>query len=239
MTRFDVHIHTALSACAENVLSPRQILSRARAARLDVIAVTDHNASANALVAVRLADAYGVRVIPGMEVASREEAHVLVFFEAAAALADFQELIDRGLPAEPNVPAVFGHQLVYDEQDEIVGIDERLRQVGTALTLEQVVAEAHQRGGLAVPAHVYRPRNSLWSQLGAIPAGAGFDAVELSRAHWRERGLRLGDRLAGYYALAGSDAHFLEDVGRFGLETREAAAASRFVLAALAAEDRP
>ena len=156
-----------------------------------------------------------------MEVATREEVHLLVYFDALAALADFQALVDGALSADPNVPDVFGRQLVYDADDEIVDVDDRLRQVGTALGLERMVVEVKARDGVAIPAHVFRHKFSLWSQLGFVSPDAGFDAVEVGRAAWMKGEYKLGDRVEGYPVVTGSDAHFLEDVGRIGLDLTE------------------
>ena len=218
MTWFDLHVHSALSACAEMVMSPRQIMLRAASAGLTVVTLADHNASAHVEVARRLGDECGVMVIPGMEVASREEVHVLVYFTDMGALAAFQELVDRSLPDERNSPEVFGYQLLYDERDDIVGCDERLRQVGTGLGLDEIVTTVHSYGGAVVPAHIHRRRYSLLSQLGFVDPAADFDAVELARPEWVAGGYRLGQLVDGFPALAGSDSHFLEDIGRFHTE---------------------
>ena len=217
-TRLDLHLHSALSACAEDILSPRQIVNRALHAKLDMIAVTDHNASAHATLLARLGDACGLTVVPGMEVTTREEVHVLAFLPDLAALQEFQETIDRALPEAGNDSEHFGWQLVYDENDEIVDVDERLRQIGTDIGIDELVARIHACGGCAVPAHVYRSRNSLTSQLGFVNPDGAYDAVEVSPRSWRREGLRAGSAIAGFPVLAGSDAHFVEDIGRFALE---------------------
>lgn len=218
MTRFDLHVHTALSACAENALSPARILKRAVDNGVTMLAITDHNASGNVRTAVRLGEARGVKVIPGVEVMTREEVHVLVLYDSVDALEDWQQVIDEALPVAENNEEFFGYQLLYDEHDDIVGVDERLRQVGISLGLERVTAEVHRRGGFVVPAHVFRARHSLTSQLGFIDADGKYDALELRSRDWRRQGFRLGDRVAGYPLITGSDSHFLEDVGRVSLE---------------------
>lgn len=235
IARFDLHVHSALSACAENVMSPRQVLVRAQAAGVNLLAITDHNASGHVALAQRLAPEYGLSVVPGMEVTSKEDVHVLALFRDEAACRDFQELIDGALPRAQNVPEVFGYQLLYDAADEIVDTDDRLRQVGTDLGLDRLVMEIHGRGGFAVPAHVTRNRYSLTSQLGFVNPDGGYDAVEIARNAWRREGHRLGERLAGYPVMTGSDAHFLEDVGRVALEVPGTAADVALVMQALAA----
>ena len=218
MNPFDLHVHTALSACAENALSPRRIVERAHQNGVRLVGITDHNASANVRPAIEAGQRCGVVVLPGVEITSREEAHVLVFFDHIDALDEWQTVIDAHLPEESNITEVFGHQLLYDARDEIVDVDERLRQVGVSLGLDQLVREIHERGGIVIPAHVNRPRHSLTSQLGLIDPNAGFDALEIRWRDWCRDKHRLGDRLHGYPLLTGSDAHFLEDVGRVALE---------------------
>ncbi len=233
MTRFDLHIHSALSACAEKTLSPARIIGRALAAGLSVVALTDHNASANVPPAVEAGQRCGVGVIPGVEVTTREEVHVLAFFEDVETLADWQALLDEALPSAANRPEFFGYQLLYDAGDEIIGVDERLRQVGVGLGLDAIADEVHARGGVVVPAHVFRRRHSLTSQLGFVAPGAGYDAIEVTAAEWRRGGYRLGQRLHGYPVVAGSDSHFLEDVGRFWLELAEPVRGAADILAAV------
>lgn len=214
--RFDLHVHTALSACAENIMSPAQVVRRAAAAGLDMLAITDHNASAHVRPALRAAAGSGLTVVPGMEVCSREEVHLLALFDDPAPLADLQALVDAALPSADNLPDVFGYQVLFDDRDEVCDVDRRLRQAGIALGLDRLVAEIHQRGGLAVPAHVFRKRYSLWSQLGAVDAGPGYDLLEIAYPQWVREHYRLGRRLDNVPVVTGSDAHYLEDIGRTG-----------------------
>jgi len=216
--RVDLHVHTALSACAENTMSPAQIVARASAAGIDMLAVTDHNASANVDATIALGQAMGLRIVPGMEVTTREEAHVLALFDQPEALFELQTVIDDALPEEENLVGFFGMQLVYSDDDEISDVDGRLRQVGADLGLESIVCEIRKLGGCVVPSHVFRRRHSLTSQLGFVPEGADFDAVEVSRRVWVHDGYRLGQTVAGYPAVTASDAHFLEDVGRHSMD---------------------
>jgi predicted metal-dependent phosphoesterase TrpH len=223
MTRFDLHIHTALSSCAENVMSPRQIIRRAKAAGIDTIAITDHNASANVEKTITAGNDAGIRVIPGIEVSSLEEVHLLGYFETMDALADFQELIDKSIPPGENVSEVSGYQLVFDGNDEISDIDEKIRNIGISIPLDKVVSEIRKRNGFAVPAHVFKKRYSITSQLGFIDANAGYDALEVQSPMWIHEGYKLGMKIEGYPAFSGSDSHFLESVGRFYMEIPETA----------------
>lgn len=230
---FDWHVHSALSACAENIMSPGRIVSRAAAAGLNMLALTDHNASANTKPFLARARDRGIRGIPGMEVTSREDVHLLALFDSVEALADFQGLVDDHLPKDSNPREIFGDQLLYDANDEIVDLDRRLRQTGTNLSLERLVEQVHRRGGAALPAHVDRPRNSLIRQLGFVDREGGYDAIEISRHAWRKQGHRPGDTLAGFVVTTASDAHFPEDIGNVRMRVQAENFTIRDVLAAL------
>ena len=62
----DLHVHTIYSY--DGTASIPAVLARARQIGLDVIAITDHDEIAGSLQALELAPAFGVEVIPGMEV---------------------------------------------------------------------------------------------------------------------------------------------------------------------------
>jgi predicted metal-dependent phosphoesterase TrpH len=223
MTRFDFHIHTALSACAENIMSPGQILSRAKSAGLDMIAITDHNASANVSVSIRFGNRLGIKVIPGIEVTALEEVHILGLFENLHELEDFQKLVDSTLPSGKNIPEISGHQLVFDYDDEITDIDENIRNIGLSLSSDRIISEIKKRNGYVIPAHIHKRVYSLISQLGFIDPNAGFDAVEIAAPIWIRDGFKIGQKIEGYPVISGSDSHFLEAVGRFHMEIPETA----------------
>ena len=216
--RFDLHLHSALSACADNAMSPRRIVDTAAERGINLLAVADHNASAHVGLCADWAARRGLRLLPAVEITSREEVHLLAYFFSIEALVDFQSLLDAHLPNLSNLPDVFGYQVLYDASDEIVGFDERLRQVGSALSIERLVESVHQREGLIVPAHVDRSRHGLIAQLGLVDADAGYDAVEITWTLWRRENHCPGDRAHGYPLVTGSDAHYLEDIGRGGID---------------------
>ena len=223
MTRFDLHIHTALSACAENIMSPGQILSKAKNAGLDIIAITDHNASANVSVSIAFGEKLGVKVIPGIELTTLEEVHILGLFENPEELEDFQRLVDSALPPGKNIAEISGHQLLFDSEDEIVDIDDNIRNIGLSLSSDRLISEIKKRNGYVIPAHIHKRIYSLVSQLGFIDPNAGFDAVEIAAPMWLRDNFRIGQRIEGYPVISGSDSHFLESVGRFHMEIPETA----------------
>lgn len=208
----DLHIHSALSPCADNEMTPRAIAARARQMGTDMIAVCDHNASGNAAACHAAGQAAGLAVIPGMEVQTREEVHLLCLFPSLAALAAWQVVVDGAMPPLGNQPQHFGRQLLFDDHDRPLGEERRLLLTSTALTVEDVFAGVTRLAGLCVPAHIDRPSYSLLGTLGLIPPGLAVPAVEISRradpAAVRER---FPDT-RGLPFLTASDAHWLSQI---------------------------
>ena len=56
--RYDLHIHSALSPCAEKDMTPVTIVGLAKANGLDFVAVSDHNSIKNVEVAIRAGEFY-------------------------------------------------------------------------------------------------------------------------------------------------------------------------------------
>jgi len=196
-------------------MSPSVLVKTARAKGLDMIAICDHNSAENVAAVHHAGREVGLAVIGGMEITSREEAHVLGIFQEEHDLQAVQDVIYENLPGENDSDA-FGEQLVMDEQDNVISQNQKLLIGATDLGLEQVVHTIHEFGGLAIASHVDRPSFSILSQLGFIPDGLGLDATEVcSEAVVPSPGdLR---------AISSSDAHRLDEIGtrhtRFLIET--------------------
>jgi predicted metal-dependent phosphoesterase TrpH len=182
------------------------IVKQAGKMGLDMIGICDHNSAENVAAVVRAGAREGLPVVPGMEITSSEEVHILGLFRSEQHVLRLQNLIYENLPGE-NSEEAFGCQTVIDEWDRAVGTNPRLLIGATALTLEQVIEAIHREAGLAIASHVDRERFSLIGQLGFIPEGLELDAVEVSRPP------SIGQSY-DYPVLVFSDAHFLEDVGR-------------------------
>ena len=179
--RADLHVHTALSPCGGDEMSPPAIVDAALAAGLDMIAVCDHNAAGNAGA---VGEAAGARlaVIAGMEITTVEEAHVVGLFPTAAAAANAADEVRATLPAvDDDYTRFFGEQFLMSAEGIVRGAETRALALATPLRLDEVVALIKRYGGLAVAAHIDRPTFGVIAQLGFFPFQAGFDAVELSR----------------------------------------------------------
>jgi predicted metal-dependent phosphoesterase TrpH len=182
------------------------IIEYAKKAGLDMIGICDHNSGENVRAIMKAGERQGLAVIPGVEVTSREEVHILGLFSTEQDLMRLQDIIYENLPGH-NDEEAFGPQLIIDEYGNVVGQNSRLLIGATTLTLEQIIDAIHQFAGLAVASHVDRQRFSLIGQLGFIPNGLKLDAVEVSNPS-------SAGQEYGYPVVTSSDAHFLEDIGK-------------------------
>lgn len=206
----DLHIHTALSPCAEREMDPPRIFSRAREAGLKIIAITDHNSTGN-LPAFLSSPPPDLWVIPGMEVQTREEVHLVCLFPALEPAMAWGEMVKKSLPPVVNRPEYFGQQMLVDEEGNCIGEEKILLLNSTAFSLEEVVAQVAALGGLVYPAHIMRPSFSLLSQLGMLPACFPRKVLEISAG---DDGTELRAKFPGYCFICSSDAHRPEEIGR-------------------------
>jgi hypothetical protein len=210
----DLHLHTVLSACAEGEMLPEFVLERAVELGLDIVAVTDHNSSENAAAMIHAATDTGIVVWPGMEVQSREEAHLLCLFDRLDQALAWQEIVYASLPRLKNKPAVFGEQVVLAPDGEPVGYNDRLLATSTFLSVEEVVQGVRGLGGLCLPAHVDRPMYSLIANLGFVPPELDIPGVEISHLLGPKEARSRYPQLARYGLIADSDAHRLSEMRR-------------------------
>lgn len=235
----DFHIHTLLSPCAEIEMTPHHIVMRAAQYGVDAVAITDHNASANAAAAVEAAKNYGVKVFPGMEVECREEAHIVVLFDTLEQLAAWQKIVDANMSGLKNNAERFGAQFIVDDDDNFIAEEERMLLGPLKLPAAEVIQKVNAMGGMAIAAHVDRPSYSLLMQLGFLPSDMGLAAAEISPAGIRElKEQKLKLSLGGLNYVTDSDAHMMDSFinGPKNLITVKSLTVAELKLA-LAAED--
>ncbi len=194
-------------------MSPREVVSAAARNGIELIGICDHNSSENVLAVRKAGERNGIMVLGGMEVASSEEAHLLVFFDEDRDLLDFQTHVYRHL-AGRNDEHSFGLQVIADDEDGVSGFCDRLLIAATSLTAAAIVekARAAQGESLVIAAHVDRESFSLIGQLGFIPPGLALDAVEVAGSL-----VGIADRFpdcSRFPVVAGSDAHHPDDIGK-------------------------
>jgi len=208
----DLHIHTVLSACAEIEMLPELILERAQQLGLGLIAVTDHNSAENVAAMLAAAEGTSVTLLPGMEVQTREEVHLLCLFDTMEQVTRWQEEVYAHLPPLKNKEDVFGVQVVLNAEGDAVGYNERLLLTSTSFSVEEVIQGVHGLNGLCIPAHVDRPAYSIIANLGFIPPNLGIAGVEISHLVSLKEARTRFPQLERYSLMAGSDAHRLKDM---------------------------
>lgn len=212
---YDLHIHSCLSPCGDGDMTPNNIINMARLAELDIIALTDHNACGNCSAILQAAEGSGLVVLPGMELCTAEEAHVVCLFPTLTAAFAFEQRIRPALPSVPNRPDIFGEQLLMDAGDNVVGRENVLLTTACAIPVDDVPALARSLGGTAFPAHIDRPSYSVTAALGDIPP-VGFRAAEITPAGDVEQMKTLYPSIADMPLLLDSDAHYLHQISEAG-----------------------
>lgn len=215
---YDLHIHTCLSPCGDDQMTPPNIANMAALLGLDLIAVTDHNSCRNAGAVMEAAKLLGLplTVLPGMEVTTAEEVHVVTLFPTLSdALAAGEEVEASLLPVE-NKPEIFGHQLLMGPEEQPLGEFSRLLINATGLSVDDMPDFARRYHGIAIPAHIDRASYSLFANLGYFPDYLDFPLAEVHRPERFFADGAHGDVRERCVILRDSDAHRLEDLKEGG-----------------------
>lgn len=209
---YDFHIHSCLSPCGDEDMIPSNIAGMSAIKELQAIAVTDHNSCKNCPAVMELGKEYSITVIPGMELCTQEEVHVLCYFHTLEDAMNFDAYVSSKLPPIPNHEMIFGKQQIYDEKDQLIGVEPYLLINATEISFDQVSGLMKEFHGIYVPAHVDKTSNSLLSNLGFVPPDSDFTCVEI-----RDRGkeaelLEKHPYFQRCNILYDSDAHSLGNI---------------------------
>jgi len=207
--RADLHVHTVLSPCAEVEMIPPLIVQEALERDIHLIAITDHNATGHIRAVMEAAKGTDLTVLPGMELQTREEVHLLCLFECLEQAEAWQKVVDSILPDRSNNPDFFGEQFIVDASGEFIRREERLLIVSAAIGLDEAAVQVQAMGGFAIPAHVDRKAFSLIANLGLVPPG--FEALEISRHLKPADAASRYPQIRGYPLIQSGDVHRLEE----------------------------
>ncbi len=192
-------------------MSPESILTAAKKKGLDIIGICDHNSTENSPGVMNAAKGMPIKVLPGLEVTSQEEVHILALFANLEAALRLQEHVYTNLPGE-NDEEVFGRQVIVNDKEEVEGFSNKLLIGATTIPLDEVIRLIHSWGGLAIASHIDREAFSLIGQLGFIPNNLALDALEISPR------IPIGEAMKTYgndYPITcSSDAHYPDDIGK-------------------------
>lgn len=209
---YDFHIHSCLSPCADDDMTPANIIGMAAIKGLHAIAVTDHNSCLHCKTTMELGERYGIVVIPGMELTTKEEVHVLCLFEHLEDALRFDAYVQTKLLLTKNDPKIFGKQIIMDDKDCVSGEFESLLIQATNISFDDVNPLIKSYGGIMVPAHIDKSCNSLLSNLGFIPPTSQFSCVEIRDRKQKTQLLNTHPYLQECIFIKNSDAHRLSDI---------------------------
>ena len=161
----DLHIHTCLSPCADDDMTPNNIVNMSRIKGLDIIAITDHNAAGNCAAVLEAAGGSGLLVVPGMELCTADEIHLLVLFSDTDTAIGFQEQVFRNLLPVKNREDVFARQVYMNSFDEETGTEDRFLIGACMICTQDAILMARSMGGAVLPAHVDRESFSMLQTL--------------------------------------------------------------------------
>ena len=211
----DLHIHTALSPCAENEMTPPAIIKAAKAEGLDIIGISDHNSAENVVAAIEAGAAEGVTVIGGIEVQTVEDVHVLTFFPCVDTLFRWQDEVYSALPDIENDEKRFGEQLLMDSNGNVTGKLRTFLLASTSMSVDYVGKRVRELGGLVIPAHIDRPSFSLIRNLGFVPDTLLPCCVEISKNTSSGSAKERFSSIAGLPVIKSSDAHRLSEISAY------------------------
>jgi PHP family Zn ribbon phosphoesterase len=208
----DLHVHSSLSPCGGLEMIPPNVFKRAKEVGLQGMVIADHNTAENQKAFIECAKEMGILYLPGMEVQSKEDVHILCIFDTLEQVISLQELVYSHLPLLENNKALFGEQVIVDSQGNMIGELERMLLTATDISVDDIAIIVKKLGGLALPAHIDRPSFSLWSHLGFIPEYLGFIGVELTPHLPRDKEQLKYLEQKGLGVIISSDAHWLNQL---------------------------
>ena len=207
--RYDFHIHSCLSPCGEDDMTPANIAGVGALVGLQIMALTDHNTCKNCPAFFKAAKRYGIVPVPGMELTTAEDIHVVCLLPSLEAALDFDREIERRRMPIPLNERIFGRQLIMDEEDHVVGTDPHFLLPATDVMIDDVPALVDRFGGVSYPAHVDREANGVIATLGTFPDIPGFLNAEFYDGTKKEAYFRDHPALRSRRILVSSDAHNL------------------------------
>ena len=209
---YDLHLHSCLSPCGDDDMTPANIVGMSALKGLELIALTDHNSAKNCPAFLKMAEEYGILALPGMELTTEEEVHVVCLFSELEAAMAFDSYVYAHLQPIPNEEAIFGKQQIYNENDEVVGKVENLLINATTISFDEVYDLVERYGGVMIPAHVDKNSNSLMANLGFIPPDARFTTAEVKDLKKLHELRKQHPYLEKCRIISDSDAHYLEHI---------------------------
>ena len=206
---YDFHIHSCLSPCGDNDMTPNNIVGVGLLVGLNVMALTDHNSCKNCPAFFAAAKKNGIVPVAGMELTTAEDIHVVCLFEHLADAMRFDAYIEEHRMHIPNNTAVYGEQLILDENDEPIGSEPYFLLPATEVSIDDAADVVAGFNGICYPAHVDREANGIIATLGVFPENEKFLCAEFYDADKQKEYFENYPPLRQKRILVSSDAHNL------------------------------
>ena len=209
---YDLHLHSCLSPCGDNDMTPYNLVNLAKIFGYDIIALTDHNTCKNCESAMKVGEEIGITFVPGMEFCTSEEIHNVCLFPTLEKAMAFSDYILGTLPKIKNKEKIFGEQLVMDDRDGILGKEEILLTTASSVSIDQLSDLVEKYDGVCYPAHIDRNSYSIISSLGDFSSDINVRCFELTPKADAEFYLEKYPATKGKLIIRSSDAHYLENM---------------------------
>lgn len=209
---YDLHVHSCLSPCADNDMTPNNIAGMAALKGLQIVALTDHNSCKNCPAFFAACKRQGIIPVAGMELSTAEDIHIVCLFESLEDAMRFDEAVHGHIMNIPNHPEIFGDQLILDGEDEQIGVEDTLLISATDLWMSDAIKLAKSHGAHVHPAHIDREANGIISILGDVPSEYGFGCVEYNGSDRIDEIKTRYSAVENVKHVVSSDAHHLWDI---------------------------
>ena len=210
--KYDFHLHSCLSPCGDNDMTPYNLVNMAKLMGYDIIALTDHNSCLNCPAAIKAGQEAGITVVPGMELCTSEEIHTVCLFPTLEKALEFSDYVKSTMPQIKYDESIFGNQYIMDHLDGILGSEEILLTTASGISIDDVVTEVSCFDGVVFPAHLDRASYSVLSVLGFMYPEMNFKTAEFTHKAYIPQYEEKHNLLKGMKHLRNSDAHYLENM---------------------------
>lgn len=209
---YDFHIHSCLSPCGDDDMTPNNIAGMAALNGLNIVALTDHNSARNCPAFFEAAKRNGIIPVAGMELTTSEDIHIVCLFEQLSDALEFDNFLQQHRILIPNRVDIFGEQMIMNGMDEVIATEEYLLSNATDISVDAVPGYVKKFGGICYPAHVDREANGIIATLGIFPDSPDFQCAGFHNPAKIEEYCEKYPELKSRLHLVSSDAHYLWDI---------------------------
>lgn len=209
---YDLHIHSCLSPCGNDDMTPADIAGIGALNNLSVMALTDHNSCENCPAFFEACEFYGIIPVAGMELTTAEDIHIVCLFRTLENALQFSDFVYSRIMPIKNNPEIFGNQNVTDTDGNILRTIDKLLISATDISVDELPNLISEYDGVCYPAHIDRDSNGIIAILGDIPPEPGFKCFEIHNQNKLNEYIENYQSLKNMSHIISSDAHSLFDI---------------------------